>query len=88
MKKTTCQLSTCIDDAVTKIRGRVGQAEIEVEVCANHSKGLIIGSLREPHKELHVRTFRVVQQGCPVCAFADECQHTYLGHGRYVYDKK
>jgi hypothetical protein len=81
----TCQLATCAEDASKVIKGRIGQSIIEIDVCAKHAKGIIVGTLKDVPAS--VRTFRVVQEGCPVCAFADECQHEHIGGGRYVLKK-
>ena len=84
----TCQLSTCCNEATTSVGGRIGQQEIAVDMCGDCAKGVIVGTLKVPPAGLSARTFRVVKDGCPVCAFADECQHEKDAKGFWVWKKR
>lgn len=82
-----CALSTCSNEAETKLRARIGHSEIEVDVCTSCSKGVIVGTLKVPLQGTTLRTFRVIKDGCPVCAFTDECPHEKNAKGIWVWKK-
>lgn len=69
------------------MRGIIGQMEIEVPVCKSCAHGVLIGTLKVPHEGTKARTFRVVKDGCPVCAFSDECHHEKNSKGIWVWKK-
>ena len=82
-----CALSTCSNEAEKQITGQIGQMRIAIDVCRDCAKGVIIGTLKSSVAGEKLRTFRVIKDGCPVCAFADECQHEKNDKGFWVWKK-
>lgn len=82
-----CALSTCSNEAETSVRGQIGQQVIEIDVCKHCSQGVLVGTLKIPLAGTKLRTFRVIKDGCPVCAFTDECPHEKNAKGIWVWKK-
>lgn len=80
-----CALSTCAHEVETSMRVLIDGNVHTIEVCRSCSKGVIVGTLKNAIGGNS--TFRAVRDGCPVCAFIDECSHERNAQGVWVWKK-